>query len=111
MAACPSKVTRCRSPTNEATASNNLPALGNKIEGFVGINRYIPVLEGPLDTAPHKKFLEEALAAKEAFITSATVFVQAVVSVDGKKVANGKPGPMTDRLREIYLEFAKATAV
>jgi len=40
--------------------STNLPALGNKIEGFVGINRYIPVLEGPLDTAPHKKFLEEA---------------------------------------------------
>jgi len=38
----------------------NLPALGNKIEGFVGINRYVPVLEGPLDTAAHKKFLEEA---------------------------------------------------
>jgi D-alanine transaminase len=55
--------------------------------------------------------VEEALAAKEAFITSATVFVQAVVSIDGKTVANGKPGPMTDRLREIYVEFAKATAV
>ena len=53
----------------------------------------------------------EALAAKEAFITSATVFVQAVVSIDGKKVGNGKPGPMTDRLREIYVDFAKATAV
>jgi D-alanine transaminase len=39
------------------------------------------------------------------------VFVQAVVSIDGKKVANGKPGPMTDRLREIYVEFAKQTAV
>lgn len=55
--------------------------------------------------------IEEALAAKEAFITSATVFVQAVVSIDGKQVANGKPGPMTDRLREIYVDFAKATAV
>jgi len=40
--------------------STNLPALGSKIEGFVGINRYLPVLEGPLDTAAHKKFLEEA---------------------------------------------------
>ena len=39
--------------------------------------------------------VEEALAAKEAFVTSATLFVQAVVSIDGKKVANGKPGPMT----------------
>ena len=55
--------------------------------------------------------VEEALAAKEAFITSATVFVQAVVSIDGKPVANGKPGAMTNRLREIYVDFARATAV
>jgi len=41
--------------------STNLPALGNKIEGFVGINRYLPVLEGPLNTPAHKKFLEEAI--------------------------------------------------
>ena len=55
--------------------------------------------------------VEEALAAKEAFITSASLFVQAVVSIDGKQVGDGKPGPMTNRLREIYVDFAKATAV
>jgi len=55
--------------------------------------------------------VQEALAAKEVFITSATVFVQPVVSIDGKTVANGKPGPMTARLREIYVDFARATAV
>lgn len=55
--------------------------------------------------------VDEALAAKEAFITSASLFVQAVVSIDGKTVANGKPGPMTERLREIYIDFARATAV
>jgi D-alanine transaminase len=55
--------------------------------------------------------IEEALAAKEAFVTSASLFVQAVVAIDGKKVGSGKPGPMTDRLRELYVEFAKATAV
>ena len=55
--------------------------------------------------------VEEALAAKEAFITSASSFVQAVVSIDGKNVGSGKPGPMTDRLREIYIDFARATAV
>ena len=54
--------------------------------------------------------VKEALAAKEAFITSATVFVQAVVTIDGKAVGNGKPGPMTARLREIYVDFARATA-
>jgi D-alanine transaminase len=55
--------------------------------------------------------VKEALAAKEAFITSASSFVQAVVTIDGQRVANGKPGPMTNRLREIYVEFARATAV
>lgn len=55
--------------------------------------------------------VEEALAAKEAFITSASLFVQAVVSIDGKKVGDGKPGPMTNRLREIYVDFARTTAV
>jgi branched-chain amino acid transport system substrate-binding protein len=42
--------------------STNLPALGSKIEGFVGINRYLPVLQGPLDTPAHRKFLQEASA-------------------------------------------------
>jgi branched-chain amino acid transport system substrate-binding protein len=46
--------------------STNLPALGNKIEGFIGINRYVPVLEGPLNTPAHKKFFEEALARLKA---------------------------------------------
>jgi D-alanine transaminase len=55
--------------------------------------------------------IQEALAAKEAFITSASLFVQPVVSIDGKTVANGKPGPMAARLREIYIDFARATAV
>ena len=55
--------------------------------------------------------VQEALAAKEAFITSASLFVQPVVNIDGKDVSDGKPGPMTRRLREIYVEFARATAV
>jgi D-alanine transaminase len=55
--------------------------------------------------------VDEALAAKEAFITSASLFVQPVVSIDGKTVAGGKPGPMATRLREIYIDFARATAV
>jgi D-alanine transaminase len=55
--------------------------------------------------------VDEALRAKEAFITSATVFVQAVVSIDGKKVGAGKPGPVTSRLREIYVDFARTTSV
>jgi branched-chain amino acid transport system substrate-binding protein len=42
--------------------STNLPALGSKIEGFVGINRYLPVFEEPLNTPAHKKFFDDAVA-------------------------------------------------
>jgi branched-chain amino acid transport system substrate-binding protein len=42
--------------------STNLPALGSKIEGFVGINRYIPVFDPPLNTAAHHKFFDDAVA-------------------------------------------------
>src|SRR3989449_36156 len=41
--------------------ATNLPALGSKIEGFVGINRYVPVLDPPLNTPAHKKFFDEAV--------------------------------------------------
>src|SRR5438309_2952793 len=49
--------------------------------------------------------VDEALAAKEAFITSASSFVQPVVTIDGRSVADGKPGPVATRLREIYVAF------
>jgi branched-chain amino acid transport system substrate-binding protein len=42
--------------------STNLPALGNKIEGFIAINRYIPVFQGPLDTPYLHRFFDEAKA-------------------------------------------------
>src|SRR5205807_715867 len=43
--------------------STHLPALGQKIEGFVGINRYVPVLDPPLNTPHHRKFFDQAVAA------------------------------------------------
>ena len=46
--------------------STNIPALGNKIEGFVGINRYIPVFDPPLDTPAHKKFFDESVKRLKA---------------------------------------------
>lgn len=54
--------------------------------------------------------LDEAFAAKEAFITSASSFVQPVVKVDGREIGGGKPGPVARRLREIYVAFARQTA-
>jgi D-alanine transaminase len=54
--------------------------------------------------------LEEAYDASEAFLTSASNFVLPVVSIDGRPVDTGKPGPLTRRLRELYLDMARATA-
>jgi branched-chain amino acid transport system substrate-binding protein len=47
--------------------ATNLPALGSKIEGFVGINRYVPVFEGPLNTPYHRKWFGEVLEATKKF--------------------------------------------
>jgi D-alanine transaminase len=55
--------------------------------------------------------VEEALGAAEAFYTSASSLVMPVVSIDGKPVADGKPGPMTRRLRRVYLDMAGVAAV
>jgi len=44
----------------------------------------------------------EALQADEAFISSATTITLAVVSIDGHDIGDGKPGPITTRLRELY---------
>ena len=46
--------------------------------------------------------IEEALAADEAFISSATTMTLGVVSIDGHQIGNGTPGPVTIRLRELY---------
>ena len=42
--------------------STNMPGIGDKAEGFVGINRYIPVFQGPLDTPALHKFFDDAKA-------------------------------------------------
>lgn len=47
--------------------------------------------------------VEEAKAAKEAFLTSTTSHLLSVVSIDGKPVGNGHPGEVTIKLRQAYL--------
>jgi len=47
--------------------------------------------------------LDEALAADEAFISSATTIVLPVVSIDGQRISSGEPGPITQKLRALYI--------
>ncbi|MBV8926767.1 MAG: D-amino-acid transaminase [Bradyrhizobium sp.] len=82
--------------------SDILPGCTRKAVVKLAEERQLRVEERPFS-------IDEALKAKEAFITSASSFVQAVVSIDGKAVANGRPGPLTNRLREIYIGFARET--
>lgn len=50
----------------------------------------------------------EAHGAREAILTSASNFVLPVVAIDGAPVGDGKPGPIAQRLRELYIEAARA---
>jgi branched-chain amino acid transport system substrate-binding protein len=44
------------------TVGSQLPAMGNKIEGFTAIDRYVPVFDPPLDTPYLHKFFTDAAA-------------------------------------------------
>jgi D-alanine transaminase len=51
---------------------------------------------------------EEAYGADEAFLTSSSNFVLPIVEIDGKRVGGGQPGPLSRRLRDMFLENVKA---
>jgi D-alanine transaminase len=64
----------------------------------------IEVLEQPFT-------LEEAKAAKEAFFTAASAFLTPITAIDGDLVGDGHPGPVTLRLRDLYIAHAREGAV
>ena len=49
---------------------------------------------------------EEAYAADEAFLTSASQFVMPIVDIDGRMIGGGQPGPVTRKLRDLFLQEA-----
>jgi D-alanine transaminase len=51
--------------------------------------------------------LQEAFAAREAFITSATQLVLPVVKIDDRTIGNGKPGPVASALRREFYLYAE----
>lgn len=52
--------------------------------------------------------VEEALAAKEAFNSAAGSLILPIVSIDGHPVGDRTPGPVTIRLRDLYIARARA---
>jgi D-alanine transaminase len=55
--------------------------------------------------------LDEACNADEAFITGASTYVTPIVQIDSFELGDGRPGPVTRRLQEIYIAFARETAI
>jgi D-alanine transaminase len=51
--------------------------------------------------------LEEAYGAREAFITSASQIVLPVVSINGRTIGGGKPGPVAAALRGVFHRYAE----
>ncbi len=55
--------------------------------------------------------LEEALTAREAFVTSASGFVVPTVAIDDQPIGDGAVGPVARQLRETYIEEMRRSAV
>ncbi len=64
----------------------------------------VEVVEAPFTLA-------EAKAAKEAFFTAASAFLTPVTAIDGEQVGDGLPGPVTLRLRDLYVRRARERAI
>lgn len=67
--------------------------------------------DAQLEVEERQFTLDEARAADEAFITSASAFVMPVVEIDGQKIGKGVPGPVTRQMREIYLDEMRKAAI
>jgi branched-subunit amino acid aminotransferase/4-amino-4-deoxychorismate lyase len=62
----------------------------------------IPTVEQPVAK-------EQLYSVDEIFLTSTTAEVVPVVSVDGRKIGTGKPGPVAARIYEQFMQmFARA---
>jgi D-alanine transaminase len=47
----------------------------------------------------------EVRAADEIWVTSSSKEVLAIVELDGKRVGDGRPGPVFRRMHQLYQEF------
>ena len=80
-----------------------LPGVTRRVALAAAADAQIPVIE--------RRFgLEEAAGAREAFLSAASAGIIPIVAIDGKPIGDGKPGPMTRRLQELYLAAAAKKA-
>lgn len=105
----------------EGTSNNTYIVRGNRIitrhlssEILQGITRAAVLrfaAEAQMEVEERPFTIDEAKTADEAFFTSASAFVMPVVEIDGEALGGGTPGPVTARLREIYLDEMRRAAI
>lgn len=105
----------------EGTSNNAYIVKGNKIitrhlsnDILHGITRAAVLRfarEAQMEVEERAFTIDEAKAADEAFVTSASTFVMPVVEIDGVALGDGTPGRVSARLREIYLDESQKAAV
>jgi len=64
------------------------------------------IADSGLEVSEQPFTVEDAKAAREAFITGAGALVMPVTSIDGHILGNGHPGAVTSGLRAAYLQEA-----
>ena len=83
-------------------------SLGNDILAGITRSVVIDVVKAQGLALEERAFtVEEAYAALEAFVTSASQIVLPVVRIDGRPVGNGAPGPIATALRRDYHRHAE----
>ena len=70
-----------------------------------GITRSLLLEHAPSLVAERDTTLDALADAEEAFITSTTGPVLAVISVEGRRIGDGHPGPVTRRLAQVMGEL------
>ncbi len=61
--------------------------------------------EAGVDITERPFTAKEALAAREAFITSSTSHVKAVTRINGQSIGNGHVGELTNQVLDAYVEY------
>jgi D-alanine transaminase len=58
--------------------------------------------EAQISVVQRRFTLQEALSAREAFLSSASGGAVPVISIDGRRIGNGQPGSLTRRIAALY---------
>ncbi|MEQ8665593.1 MAG: aminotransferase class IV [Rhodospirillales bacterium] len=87
------------------------PLNGDLLPGVTRSTMLDVARELGIETVEDKIRIEDAYAAREAFVTGASSYVQPVGEIDGRRIGDGTAGAFTLKLRQAYLASVRASFV